>query len=71
MNAVVKNMRVVKASKIAEDIGNRKAANVVMVGLLAKVAEFDKEVVKEALAQLVPPKTMDINLAAFEAGYQQ
>ncbi len=57
------------ALKIARECGSERCANVVLVGLLAKFLPFTKEEAKNAVAQCVPPKTVDMNLAAFEAGY--
>ena len=57
------------ASKIALEVGNIKAANVVLIGVLAKNSEIAKEKWIEAIKTNVPSKFLDLNLAAFEKGY--
>ncbi|ABO51690.1 Indolepyruvate ferredoxin oxidoreductase [Desulforamulus reducens MI-1] len=60
---------IVDALKIAVQCGNPKAANVVLVGLLAKRLPIAKELWINALRVRVPEKFIDINLKAFEEGY--
>lgn len=57
------------ASKIALEVGNIKAANVVLIGVLAKNSGIEKEKWIEAVKTNVPAKFLDLNLAAFEKGY--
>ena len=62
------------APAIAEQLGNIKASNVVLIGLFAKCCEgildFTKEEFVEAVKACVPAKFAELNLAAFEAGYE-
>jgi 2-oxoglutarate ferredoxin oxidoreductase subunit gamma len=63
----------VEATRIADQSGTRRAANIVMLGvLLGNVQIVSKEsaaaVVKEAFAR--KPKFIPINLTALEAGYE-
>lgn len=58
----------VPAEATANEIGNKKTSNVVMLGALSALLEFDEDVWKEAISEFVPTKTIDINLEAFEAG---
>ena len=62
----------VPATRIAEqDIGKRIVQNIVVVGFATAVTEIaSKEAVKEAVASSVPPATIDLNLQAFEKGYE-
>jgi indolepyruvate ferredoxin oxidoreductase beta subunit len=64
-----KNVISLDAFKIAKDCGNIKAVNTVLLGLLAKSINIDKEVWIEALKEIVPQKALDVNLKAFEEGY--
>ena len=66
-----KGVKLMKADAlaIAEKCGNSKASNVVLIGMFAKHSELPKEVFVEAVKQCVPPKFLELNLAAFEAGY--
>ena len=56
--------------EIAMEAGNAKAANIVMLGSLCKLFAFDKEKMQEAVTACVPAKFLDLNLKAFELGYQ-
>ena len=59
----------IDAMKLAKECGNIKATNVVLLGLAARTIPIDKSVWLEALGEVVPPKTLEVNLKAFEAGY--
>lgn len=60
---------VVDALNIAMECGNPKAANVVLIGLLAKRLPIAKETWLQALKARVPQRFVDVNLIAFEKGY--
>ena len=64
-----KQIITIPALKIAEELGNAKCANVVMLGLLAKKLNIEYEDMKKALLQIVKPKFVDINLQALERGF--
>lgn len=53
---------------IAEELGNTKAVNVVLIGLLAKHSGIPKEEFIKAIEQTVKPRFLELNLAAFERG---
>jgi indolepyruvate ferredoxin oxidoreductase beta subunit len=59
----------VKATDIAVSCGEIRAANVVLVGILASALDLPAEKVKEAIKEMAPPKALTVNLKAFEAGY--
>jgi indolepyruvate ferredoxin oxidoreductase beta subunit len=54
---------------LAEQAGSVKAVNVVLIGAMASRLEVDKEVWIETIKATVPPKFIDMNLRAFELGY--
>lgn len=58
------------AFKEAEKIGNTKVFNSIILGLAAKHMDFSKEDWIKIIRNTVPEKTIDINLKAFELGYQ-
>ncbi len=60
---------VVPAQEKAKELGNAKAFNVVVLGAAAKHMDFAKEDWVQVIRTTVPPKTVEINLKAFEAGY--
>lgn len=53
----------------AEKLGNTRVFNTIILGVAAAKMEFDKDVWVETIKNIVPPKTVDINLKAFEVGY--
>ena len=57
------------ALSAALEAGNPKCVNTVMLGVLAASTEVEKAHWLEAVRALVPAKTVDINLAAFEKGF--
>lgn len=59
----------VDAVPIANELGNVRFVNTVMVGKLAKIMGHDKEKWISAISQCVPEKTIEGNVAAFEMGY--
>ena len=59
----------VDAFALASSAGNMKAANVVMIGALAKKSDIPKDVWVQAVRDNVPEKFLDVNLKAFELGY--
>lgn len=59
---------VVNAREIARESGNPKALNTVMLGALANFLPISSGSWHEAISNLVPIKTVEANLAAFEAG---
>ena len=63
------NVIVIPAMKIAEECGNIKAANMVLVGVMAKHLDINKELWIDALKSNIPPKFLELNLTAFERGY--
>lgn len=61
----------VPATKIAGELGKKIVANVVMLGAFTAITNLlDKEAVKEAIKANVPRGTEELNLAAFEKGYE-
>lgn len=63
------NLQAVDALAAAREAGNFKAVNVVLIGLLAKSTDVKKEVWLETIKETVPEKFLDVNLKAFELGY--
>ena len=63
------NVIAVDALTLAEQAGNMKAVNVVLLGVMAKGSDIAKEKWLEAIRQTVPAKFLDVNLNAFELGY--
>lgn len=66
MEALGVNIIARDAAAIAEAAGNGRAANVALIGLSAHALHFDREVLRQAVADCVPPKAKEINLRAFD-----
>lgn len=60
---------VVDALSLAKVAGNQKAVNVVLIGVMAKNTEIPYEVWVETIKNTVPEKFLEINLKAFDLGY--
>ena len=56
------------ALALAEEAGNSKAVNLVLMGRLAQYFDFTKEEWMEAIEHSVPPKFLELNKKAFELG---
>ncbi|MDO5416308.1 MAG: indolepyruvate oxidoreductase subunit beta [Lachnospiraceae bacterium] len=60
----------VDAQAEAKKLGNARVFNTIVIGVTAKHMEFPRENWLRIIEKTVPPKTIDINVAAFEAGYE-
>lgn len=63
------NLLVVDALSKAIEAGNMKAVNVVLIGVLAKKMDIDYNKWVEVIKKTVPAKLLDVNLKAFDLGY--
>lgn len=71
LNTICDHVIFLNALDIAREIGNFKVANVVLLGVLAKQLNFSIDLWKKAIQSTVPPKTIDINIKAFEAALER
>ena len=62
------NLRLLDADRLATEAGSPLSQNVVMLGAAASVMPLKPESLLEAVKRLVPKKTIEINVRAFEAG---
>jgi 2-oxoglutarate ferredoxin oxidoreductase subunit gamma len=61
----------IPATRFAEQLGNKIIANVVMLGFFTAVTDIvSYEAMKKALPGSVPEKALELNLKAFEKGYE-
>lgn len=63
-------INIVSAIELAEKAGNRRAANVALLGALAQELPVDVETWRSVIKERVPVKTIEINLKAFDLGYE-
>ena len=71
LKAEVPNTKCFNAGKVAESLGNIKAQNVVLLGALVKAMGLEDLDWKAVLSETVPPKLLELNIRAFEAGLAQ
>jgi indolepyruvate ferredoxin oxidoreductase beta subunit len=66
------NIMTIGATNLALEAGKAVAANAVMIGAVAAVEGFplSKELLLEKLKENVPPKFLDLNLKAFDLGFE-
>lgn len=61
----------IPATSIAEQLGKRIVANMVMLGFLStKYKRIPTEAIETAIKDSVKPKTIELNLEAFTKGYE-
>jgi 2-oxoglutarate ferredoxin oxidoreductase subunit gamma len=61
----------VPATRLAEELGRRMVLNVVMVGFFAAITGLiTAEALRQAVADSVPPATRELNLRAFDKGFE-
>ena len=72
LESVTARVLALDAVEIAEKAGNRQSSNVVMLGALFGSGKMPIkiETVKEAIRERVPAKAADVNLKAFDMGYE-
>ena len=63
------DVTLVDALALAKEAGNTKAVNVVLIGLMAKNTDIPYEKWVESVRKTVPEKFLEVNLKAFDLGY--
>jgi indolepyruvate ferredoxin oxidoreductase, beta subunit len=58
----------IDATHMAEELGNARAANVVLLGAMSTALDFPVVDWEETVAKFVPKKTVEVNLGAFWRG---
>ena len=60
----------IPSTRFAEELGNRIIANLVMMGFFTAITKIvSPEAMKKALPGLVPDRFLDLNIKAFDKGY--
>ncbi len=63
-------MYAIPSTRFAEELGNRIIANLVMLGFFTAMTKIvSPEAMKKALPGLVPGRFLDLNIKAFDKGY--
>ena len=63
-----KRLVAVDADSLAVQAGHPLTTNVVMIGAVSSFLPLDVQSLEDSISSLVPPKTVDVNLAAFRLG---
>lgn len=63
------DLKVIDALSLAKEAGNIKAVNVVLIGVMAKSTDIPYEKWIETIKTTVPEKFLEVNLRAFDLGY--
>jgi indolepyruvate ferredoxin oxidoreductase beta subunit len=66
-----KDLYLVKGSVIAIQIGDVRAANVVLLGAISKLFEVNEDLWLKTILNNLPPKVHELNKKAFSAGRDQ
>jgi 2-oxoglutarate ferredoxin oxidoreductase subunit gamma len=60
----------IPATRIAEELGAKIVANIVMLGAFTAISRIvDQNAIKESIKENIPKGTEELNLKAFEKGY--
>ncbi|HTY92030.1 MAG TPA: indolepyruvate oxidoreductase subunit beta [Methanocella sp.] len=68
MKGLCAEVRMEDYTALAKKAGAAQALNVVMIGAVSKYLPISTETLKDVIAKSVPPKTVAVNLKAFELG---
>jgi 2-oxoglutarate ferredoxin oxidoreductase subunit gamma len=61
----------IPATRIAEELGKKMVVNIVMMGFMTSLTSFvDGEAMRQAIRISVPQGTEDLNISAFERGFE-
>ncbi len=61
----------IPATQIAEEAGNNRSANTVMLGFWTAISGVvSREAMRQAVAESVPARAVELNLKVFETGYE-
>jgi len=67
----IKNFYLVKGTEIALQLGDVRAANVVLLGAISKFFEVNEDLWLKTILDYLPPKVHELNRKAFSAGRDQ
>jgi len=66
-----KDFYLIQGTEIALQVGDVRAANVVLLGAMSKFFEIDQELWLKTILNYLPPKVHEVNRKAFAAGRDQ
>lgn len=65
----VDSLIVLDSTKIAEQSGNIRTQNIVLVGALVKLLNLNRETFEDTIKEIVPEKYLEVNLRSFNSGW--
>jgi len=66
-----KELYLVRGTEVAIQLGDARAANVVLLGAISKLFEVNEDLWLKIILNSLPPKVHDLNRKAFDAGRAQ
>jgi indolepyruvate ferredoxin oxidoreductase beta subunit len=69
IHKVLPNVYVIPAAKVAKELGGARSQNIVLLGALVRTLGLSGIDWSELVAEMVPARSVDINLKAYDAGY--
>jgi len=69
----IKNLLIIDAQKIAKEAGSIISENMVLLGAAVAIPNFpvDKKLIIQSMKENLPPKSVEMNLKAFELGFKE
>jgi len=69
----IKNLLIINAEKIAKKAGSIISENMVLLGAAVAISNFpiEKDLVIQSMRENLPPKSIEMNLKAFEMGFEE
>lgn len=64
------NVYYVNATEEAKKLGNSRVFNLIVLGVAAQHMDFTQQQWQQVIKNTVPPKTVELNIKAFNVGYQ-
>jgi indolepyruvate ferredoxin oxidoreductase beta subunit len=73
LKAKINNLLVIDAQKIAKEAGSIISENMVLLGAAVATPNFpiEKDLVIQSMKENLPPKSIEMNLRAFEMGFEE
>lgn len=66
---VLSNVYVIPAAQVANELGSTRSQNIVLLGALVRTLGLSSIDWRELVAEMVPARSVEINLKAYDAGY--
>jgi indolepyruvate ferredoxin oxidoreductase beta subunit len=68
---VTENIKILDAQELAKEAGNPRTENTILLGAASATDDFplSREAIINAIRKMVPERTIEVNLKAFEFGY--